>query len=313
VLVVATELRLGKAVDGLDVEFEETRTTGVGWIVRERLHSPIQKIAVPSEPRVFTERVHDERRGLLYEAGPLVFNLGCCFTTYLVTEARHVSCTGADGAPERYQTPLRGEPVAVEGSGKRDSSRKGIARLEGAQARRTRRERGNAEQKWFRAQASDALAELRQLVGKAHDQVLLVDPYFGGEDFDRVLLAIQDPGVPVRVLTGAEHLRRHNKRHAMEESEYLEIRVAEAQAAGRMNPVELHVMQGDAPAIHDRLLRVGADVWMLGSSLNAFGSRGTLLVKAPDPEPILSDVEAVWKESPEFSNWLAERRATRGR
>jgi hypothetical protein len=36
-----------------------------------------------------------------------------------------------------------------------------------------------------------------------------------------------------------------------------------------MNPVEVRVMKGASPAIHDRFLLVGDRLWMLGSSLNA--------------------------------------------
>jgi hypothetical protein len=66
-------------------------------------------------------------------------------------------------------------------------------------------------------------------------------------------------------------------------------------------------MEGKHPAVHDRFLYVGERLWMLGSSLNHFGGRGTLMVSVPDPDPVLEDLERVWDDSQELNDWAARR------
>ena len=77
-----------------------------------------------------------------------------------------------------------------------------------------------------------------------------------------------------------------------------------------MNPLTVRIMRG-TPALHDRFLRIDDELWMLGSSLNSFGGRGTMLLRVPDPEPVLNDLEQIWANSQDFAEWLSERRRAR--
>jgi hypothetical protein len=79
-----------------------------------------------------------------------------------------------------------------------------------------------------------------------------------------------------------------------------------------MNPVSVRVMSGSPPPLHDRLVTVDDEMWMLGSSLNAFGSRGTMLLRVLDPTPVMIDVQRLWDDAQDFGSWLTERRAARG-
>ena len=167
--------------------------------------------------------------------------------------------------------------------------------LRAAARDRTRRANGAQNQRWFRDQAADAVQALRELIGPA-TAVLLCDPYFGGDDLLRVVLAITDLKVPVRILTSAKFLR-YGHRGGTTEAAHLTSRLAEARATMPINPIEVHVMPGDHPAIHDRFLHVGERLCMLGSSINHFGGRGTLMVAVPDPDPVLEDLERVWDAS----------------
>jgi hypothetical protein len=56
-----------------------------------------------------------------------------------------------------------------------------------------------------------------------------------------------------------------------------------------INPVSVRVMSGERP-IHDRFLIVDEKVWHLGSSLNAFGTRGTMLIELDEAEAMIPEL-----------------------
>jgi hypothetical protein len=310
-LVLGIDLRRGKSVDGLVFELEEHRPTGVGWVIRERVTAPIQRIRLPGYPESASERVYDDRRGLLYELDSFVFGVTFAGEIDLVTETRRVSVSDRAGGVEQYEVSLKGIRTSKFEVGTPRTGREGAARLWAAAADRERRNGGEGAQRWFRAQAVDATIELRKLVGVARRRVFVVDPYFEGDDLHRVLLAVHDPSVPIMVLAGSGHLKSRREDTGIEHGDFLAQRIAEALASGRMSPLEVRTMAGEPPVIHDRLLLVDDDMWMLGSSLNGYGQRGTLRVKVPYPEPVLTDVMIVWNEAKPFDTWLEERRQAR--
>jgi hypothetical protein len=229
----------------------------------------------------------------------------------LSTEVRRVSVAHHDGRDASYEVNLTGGFATGLKAGKDHPTGEAVGRLRAARVARAARARGRAEQRWFRNQAIDAVAELRALVGRTKGPIFAIDPYFSGEDLLRVLLVVRDPKICVDILVGAEHLRQARGPEG-EEGERLAGTLSEVVASGRINPIEIRVMEGATPAIHDRFLHLDKDLWMLGSSLQAFGSRGTLLVKVPDPEPVVGDLRAVWNDSIALSIWLEKRRASRG-
>jgi hypothetical protein len=301
------------------------------------------------------ERIIDPRRGVLYDGGFGIFHLSFSFTGNLVTQHRRVNA----GLYDQYEVPL------VGGHNVSGEVNSGVAcpralALSFSATRRARRANGRASQKWFRDQERHGVEALRAAIRTLKSEVLIVDPYFGGDDVMRIILAIPDPEIPVRVLTSHMHLRRRRskaqpsrpdqaisarrvrrflRRCAIALSEgwgevtrrvraalseefdvpsaaadlgnsegaYLARKIEEANVLPHSNPITVHVMQGGTPAIHDRFISDPERLWMLGSSINAFGSRGTLMILVPDPEPIVADLERVWTTAMPLARWLEER------
>jgi hypothetical protein len=307
-LLVTLDPRSGQSLDGLDFEFESRRATGIAYVVRKAFEGPTLRVDLPDEPAEMFERVHDARRGLLYASGPSYLNKGFTVkvTTSSETRRLRVPARGGEG-PQTVDVPLQGSFSNTAHVGEPPRNEDVLTRLWQGRADRDCRNAGVESRKWFREREGDATEELRKLVGAVTEPLLLVDPYFGGDDLF-VLLAVRNPAISIEIMVGAEHLRRRHRTLAGFEADHLEARLVEAQKAGPMNPIAISVMEGSEPAIHDRLLFIGTALWMLGSSLNAFGSRGTMLVRVPDPKPILDDVRAVGTSCRDFSSWLAKRR-----
>ena len=71
------------------------------------------------------------------------------------------------------------------------------------------------------------------------------------------------------------------------------------------NPISIRLMKG-RPEVHDRFLIVDDQAWSLGSSLNEFGDRGTLLLKVPYTPWLLPHLEAAWQRADALDAWLAD-------
>jgi hypothetical protein len=299
-VVVTFVPRTGRSVEGLTLVLEEERPTGLGVLLSVTLDGPIVRIPMPTHPGSVRERVIDPKRGVLHDAPFRIFDVGFAMTTRLSSQRRRVAPTRAGEAA--YEVEL----FSSERVGAQTSPPPSAGRTLGtASAERRQRARGAENQRWFRDRAKDGVQVLRETIGKASN-VFVCDPYFGGDDLHRIVLAISDPAVPVRILTSEKLLRlRHGS--AATEGAHLVTRLAEAQGATPVNPITVHVMEGKHPAVHDRFLYVGERLWMLGSSLNHFGGRGTLMVSVPDPDPVLEDLERVWDDSPELNAWAARR------
>jgi hypothetical protein len=299
-VVVTLIPRTGRSVEGLTLILEEERPTGLGVLVRVTLDGPIARIPMPTNPGSVRERVIDPKRGVLHDSPFGIFDVGFAFTTRLSSQRRRVAPArpGESGyevalfSSEKVAGPARVGPPESAGR-----------TLRTAELERRRRAQGAANQRWYRDRVEDAAQALREVIGSA-TEVLLCDPYFGGDDLHRLVLAIADPAVRVRILTSAKFLRL---RHPMATTEgaHLVARLVDAQRTVPVNPIDVHVMKGKHPAIHDRFLFVGERLWMLGASLNHFGGRGTLMVIVPDPDPVLADLEQVWNESEELGAWAA--------
>jgi hypothetical protein len=64
-------------------------------------------------------------------------------------------------------------------------------------------------------------------------------------------------------------------------------------------PIECKVLKSrsDKSPLHDRYIVVDESVFLLGSSLNEFGSRATTLIKVPAPSVMISQAENWWNEA----------------
>jgi hypothetical protein len=83
------------------------------------------------------------------------------------------------------------------------------------------------------------------------------------------------------------------------------------QAIKNANPLEIKVMAGSRPEVHDRFLLVDDNLWLLGSSLNEFGSRGTMIAPIIYPALIESRLDDNWERAILLEDWLKSRQEKR--
>lgn len=109
-------------------------------------------------------------------------------------------------------------------------------------------------------------------------------------------------------------IRAGNKHEGHKENgDFFHENLKKLQGKKFVNQLEVKVMVGEKADIHDRFLITDNFVWLLGSSLNEFGSRGTMLVRLPEPKAVIETLESIYSRSEDFSDWYNKRVTNRKR
>ncbi len=183
-----------------------------------------------------------------------------------------------------------------------------VSRLAAAKSRRAS---CDYDQQWFHDDTSKAEKYVRQKIGDARDEVLIVDPYFAGRELLQFGHAIRRTDVQLRILTSAQGLKASGQgAQAGKESELqLLDYLNQTFTTYRVKP-EIRVLSGKKAAVHDRFLVVDENVWFSGNSLNTIGERASMIVRLPSPAQVILRLEEFWQDAPALSEWLSSQAAT---
>jgi len=186
-----------------------------------------------------------------------------------------------------------------------------VSRLTATEARRARQQAAREhDQRWFHQAPADAAHYLRGLIGRAHDQVVIVDPYFDARGLLEFGHAKRRPAVSLHILTSARGLREGIDDSAdKDRGSQLQRALEETFDTPSIRP-EVRILRGKTPDVHDRFLVVDRNVWLSGNSLSTLGERAAMIVRLPDPEPVIERLEAFWRRAPSLADWLSNRRNT---
>jgi hypothetical protein len=300
------EPRAGRSVDSLVLFFEEQDAWGRNVARIEPVKGALLRVNFERAVCMVRKQAFDARRGLLgAEARWSVV------VRRFATDLRLGSTLGVSG-------PEPGDGYDVARSSKAfgltagDEGGSISARTLMHEAYRRRAATAHASehgQRWFRGNTDNARTYVRSLLHGARRRVLVVDAYTGAEELFTFLLAVGAEDVPIQVLTSAELLKKRQSATdpTKAKADILDANLNALRAARHMNSFEVRVMTGDRPVIHDRFLLLDDRLWLLGSSLNEFGSRGTMLVSVPDPGPIIPEISRIWEDAPRFEDWYRPR------
>jgi hypothetical protein len=289
--------RAGQTTGTLTVRVKEIRESGERLLASFR--APEFEVRAPVAEHVdqITVEIEDDARGLVYVSGPYAF-----------IRSIHMQMS-IGGSTRRVQAPARKRASAVQydvtvsrpdapmiiGKSPPMAASKILRQAAGTLAALN----ASRHQFWFDGDANAAGAVIRGLLGKAQRKVRIVDMFFGAGDVPHYLPAVGHADAELEVLTSREGLDKRS-RLTDETERYrgqavaLQARTREYVAARVVNETRVRVMTGARADVHDRFLCIDDAVWLLGSSLNEFGSRGTVLVKLPEPDSVRPMLDAAW-------------------
>lgn len=185
-----------------------------------------------------------------------------------------------------------------------------VRRLTGAEHRRSRQQAAkDYDQQWFYDAPREAAEYVRQKIGGARDSVLVVDPYFAVRALLAYGHAIRRPDVGLRILTSAQYLKGKDANDPHLDSGLQLQEALNTTFEDYSIKPEIRLLTGESPQVHDRFLVVDGTVWLSGNSLHTIGERAGMIVRLPDPVPVIERLEAFWRGAPTLSDWLSNRAA----
>ena len=185
-----------------------------------------------------------------------------------------------------------------------------VSRLSEAEGRRTRQQAArDQDQNWFDRAPADAAQFVRKKIGDARIRVFVVDPYFDYRGLLAFGHARRRPGVSLRILTSARGLKEASAHGPNTDSGSLLLRTLDETFKIPSTRPEIRVLSGKVPPVHDRFLVVDGNVWFSGNSFSTLGERAGMIVRLPDPEPVIARLEAFWRQAPNLPGWLSGGRA----
>ena len=295
--------RSGRILDGLELHLHEEEPWGTTALPHVRVKTPVVRINFSREMNSVRTDVIDPRRGVLRSARknyPFLrsFSLDLADArTLIVRRGQETFTVDRVGAPET---------VSLGADYRPSPSRSRM--MDAHFARRTRSLAAVLGQRWFQGQRDEARAVLRRLLNDAGTRVLFIDPYFAAEEMADFALAVGRVDLPIHILGSAMHLKKSPEKDGLENGDRLLNTVEHLRSMDSMNPFEIRVLRGKAPQIHDRFLLVDRRIWLLGSSLNEFGSRGTMMVALPDPGSVAGELLRAWGTAVPLSQWVMARK-----
>ncbi len=149
-----------------------------------------------------------------------------------------------------------------------------------AEGREHRRNKRHVGTEFWLDDPTVARDTLWDLIGDAHEGVLLVDPYADGKDLQDYGMA--SSGAPVRLLTAG---KKNAKR------DYIPV---EAGLAAMVKARKCAKAKVKKTIPHDRFIVLDKTVWLLGASLNGLGQEPTMLIRLRESKPVLERLESFW-------------------
>lgn len=302
----------GQSIAGLSVLAIDQRPAGISALQSLQNVGMQNVLDFPSKVNQVGIAITCKERGLLYFSPPTPFVESIQIGMGIVSGQRKVVVpkTSAGRDETSYTVSVVGEtmPISVGKSTIPSGTLATIQEIESIRRRATGKE---MDQTWFETDEEErAERVIRNIITHTTEQMLIVDPYFGARELLRFALAVSRSAVPVRILTSKVFLNDKFPESPTGETNgaLLQKNLQNISKSAGVNSIEVRVLKGaKKPAIHDRFLRSDSKVWLLGSSLNEFGSRGTMMIRIPDPDPIIERIEAAWSEAKALTDILSQR------
>ena len=303
--------RQGQRLDGLRLEVVNERLGGgrMTPIVHEFGDDAIAILDFPAEVHKEGLSITHSSYGLLswHEPVPLLRTIHARMGMLQRRKTIQVPAGGRKRPGYEYEVDEFGDAgEVVTGDDLRDLDV--LSRLTEAESRRNRRQAASDyDQQWFHRAPGEAGQHVRQIIGRARGTVLIVDPYFAGRELFAFGHAIRRPEVNLRILTSAQGLKETSRGNPNADLGSQLLQNLNDTFRSYSTKPEIRILTGNPPPVHDRFLVVDGNIWFSGNSLHTIGERAGMLIKLPDPGPVITRLEAFWLNAPTLSDWLSNR------
>jgi hypothetical protein len=282
-------LRQSKSLKGLTLHVVEHRPTGVVSHEEFPVTDPYMRVEHVGRTERVATMLKSEDYGLLDYSDPVGFLRSIGLNLELASAKKKVKVPDTPGRPgETYMQTISSDcSTSVMGENSSDIS--GVQVFYSADRGRERaRDAERFGQKWFHGEQKEATNFIRSLISKASKRVYIIDPYFATAELFRFAFATSRFDVEIKILTSAKGLKEVDKIDSTKQAG--EVLLAQLHGIKGKSNIEVLVMTGDPPPIHDRFLVVDDNVWLSGNSLHTIGERAGMMIRLPDSQPVLNEL-----------------------
>lgn len=311
------DLHPGQSLDEFELTFWNQRSWGATSVRHMTLEPGMNILQVPEGVEQVAYAVTCKKRGLLGQSETAGFIGSIGMTMNLISEERRVETPRGS-----YTVGVTGESQPIQvGTPRPKGALARLAADEGQQ--RTHKTWAETAFRWFDKDSVAGTQAIRDVIQSASTSVDLLDPYFGRGDLLEFALSTTRHGLPFRVLTSHDFCTSgYDTELKLEHGDALARTLDSVLMQDPRLKIEIKVMPGQKSPVHDRFLIVDGTVWVLGASLNEFGSRGSLLMKLPTSpdysirEPLAFSVSnnvfnEHWVTSNDINDWVKKRADSR--
>jgi hypothetical protein len=309
-LLLRAVLRNNSSFEGLQVQVLEHRDPG-WWLLHDGpLESANQRVGMsPTTIDEIQWYVREHGGRLLQFGGPATFVRSIRMAARFVGARRtvHVPAFKRRAADTFTVDSSESPVVSMVGA---ERTQDGPAIFRAIKRRITVRRAATVfDQIWFDGGADEAAPVIRSLLSRIQESVVFVDPYIGPMELVRFVSAVPSQSAEIRVLGSMEGIRSGKTSapagDVLVVLKALEARAADLQSVLKLKNLTIRLMTGRRADVHDRFIVCDDQVWSLGSSLNEFGSRGTMLLRVPHSEAVTPRLEAAWSSAVALSDKIS--------
>lgn len=154
-------------------------------------------------------------------------------------------------------------------------------------------------QRWFPdGSREEAMRFIHGELRRAKSRVMIADPYLAGLQLGQFLYAINPETTSVTLLTSG--LAFKSKDQEPSKADDFSLRLAQLEKDAKVT-AKAYVLQSSI--LHDRFLVIDDAVWFLGNSLNTLGDRASLIVKLPNPDEVIEQLEGMLNQAISFDDY----------
>jgi hypothetical protein len=154
-------------------------------------------------------------------------------------------------------------------------------------------------QRWFaNSSRIEAMRFVQGEIAKARTRVMVADPYLAGLQLGQFLYAVNGDAVKVVLLTSCLAFKSKESETPLWED--FKCRLDQLAKDVKVT-AEVRVLA--ASDLHDRFLVIDDTVWFLGNSLNALGDKASMIVKLPNPDEVIDQLETMLEHAESFDRY----------
>lgn len=309
-IIVELYLRKGRDLRGGMIEITDERKGGQGFMEKAVISQPYLVIPIPYPPEKLRVRLFSPQGVLLSEKSNYFMNK-LQLNMHIAGPTRSINLKGKDGETiDAFEVPTYSSERSIIDAEDEASIHAKLAKADELRLLERLEETNtfvyfpgnNDESKRKAAQV------VRKLISETSENCIICDPYLSGSDVVRYATHVRNSGAEIKLLSSANFLTRKST-EGERQGDILYSTIQQLKQQDPTLKITCKVLLGNKKSpLHDRFLLIDEKVYILGSSLNEFGSRATTLFSVPDARKIERQVDSWWEDSPTLDKWIASRR-----